>query len=90
VVDTRCTALCRDLVAGDPPWALTALTLTLGDGRRFADVGTTAFRGEDDYSYGPPFTGTATAGSPRTPSADFLAALGFAPEPGPGSGRRSA
>jgi hypothetical protein len=84
VVDTRCTTLRLDLAAGDAPWALTALTLTLGDGWRFADVGTTTFRGEDDYSYGTPFTGTATVGSPSTLSADFGASPGYTLELGSG------
>jgi hypothetical protein len=61
VVDTRRTTLRLDLVAGHTPWALTGLTLTLGDGWRFVGVGTTAFRGQDDYTHG----GRAAGG--RTP-----------------------
>lgn len=79
-----CTVLRLDLAAADDaPWSLAALAATLGAGWTFGDGARADFTGEDAFSFGTPFTGTAAIAG-RSLAIDFLESPGFTFELAPG------
>lgn len=82
-----CAALRFDVVAAPgAPLALRSFEAALAGGYTFATLpggGAATFAGEDAFSFGAPFTGTAQVRGGRALFVDFLASPGFTFELGP-------
>ncbi|MBV9880828.1 MAG: PEP-CTERM sorting domain-containing protein [Gemmatirosa sp.] len=86
VVAAACSQLTIDVVADAfAPLSLASLGVQLGGAYAFVGGAAPAFAGLDDFAFGTPFSGTATAPSPTALHVDFLASPGFTFELAPGS-----
>lgn len=73
-----CSMLRFVITANDAaPWSLTSLTLQLGGGWSFVGAPQAAFTGEDAFSFGVPFTGSAAVTGGNAAFVDFLVDPGF-------------